>query len=159
MKRSDELLKLSREHHSALVLSKRAQRLSLGAAVEALGFMQELPTTFARELEPHFQVEEIAMLSALRDAQAQDAGLAVSALVERTLLEHARLRELSTLLGQGGFQYLAEFAELLSSHVRFEERELFNVAERLLSPDSLARIAAAAEQQGPGMIPPSNLPS
>lgn len=157
MKRSDALLKLSREHHVALVLCKRAQRLSQGAAAQAREFMQELPSTFARELEPHFQVEEIAMLSALRDVQAQEGGQAVVSMVERTLLEHARLRELAWLLGQGEFCHLAEFAELLGNHVRFEERELFNMAEQLLSPAALVRIAQAAQQQGPGCA--STLPS
>lgn len=147
MKRSDQLLQLSREHHTALVLAKRAQRLAAGQPMAAEIFMGELPVIFADELEPHFQVEEIALLSALRAAEATAE---VVAMVERTLLEHNRLRELAQRIGGRDFSSLAAFGDLLGAHVRFEERELFNTAEALLSEEALQRIALAAEQSGAG---------
>lgn len=154
MRRSPQLLQLSREHHTALVLAKRAQRLAQGAQAEAREFMSELPAVFAQELEPHFQVEEIALLSALREAQPADE---VIPMVERTLLEHADLRKLAQRIGEQDFSVLARFGELLSDHVRFEERELFNRAEALLSAEDLARVEAAHQQLGAGCQ--SNLPS
>lgn len=140
MKRSPQLLQLSREHHTALVLAKRAQRLGKGQPAAARSFMSEVPEVFANELEPHFQVEEIALLSALREAGAADT---VVRMVERTLVEHATLRELSARIGAQDFASLAAFGALLDEHVRFEERELFNLAESLLSPEALARVDAA----------------
>lgn len=160
MRRSPHLLQLSREHHTALVLAKRAQRLARGTAAAAQEFMDELPAVFEHELEPHFQVEEIALLSALRDAQAADGADGaedVVAMVERTLLEHAGLRELVRRIGGQDFSSLAAFGELLDGHVRFEERELFNRAESLLSPEALARIDEAHRQMGAGCR--STLPS
>ncbi|SMB26034.1 Hemerythrin HHE cation binding region [Sterolibacterium denitrificans] len=157
MRRSPHLLQLSREHHTALVLAKRAQRLARGTAAAAQEFMDELPAVFEHELEPHFQVEEIALLSALRDAQAADGAEDVVSMVERTLLEHAGLRELARRIGGQDFSSLAVFGELLDGHVRFEERELFNRAESLLSPEALARIDEAHRQMGAGCR--STLPS
>ncbi|MBV2234174.1 MAG: hemerythrin domain-containing protein [Sterolibacterium sp.] len=147
MRRSPHLLQLSREHHTALVLAKRAQRLAAGTQTEAREFMSTLPEIFARELEPHFQVEEIALLSALREARPADE---VIPMVERTLLEHAELRRLATRIGAQDFSVVADFGKLLDAHVRFEERELFNRAESLLSAEALARIDEAHRQLGAG---------
>lgn len=154
MRRSPQLLQLSREHHTALVLAKRAQRLAKGTAIDAREFMATLPAVFEQELEPHFQVEEIALLSALR---AAESAAEVTAMVERTLLEHAGLRELMQQIGRQDFSSLAAFGELLDAHVRFEERELFNRAEALLSPADLARVDEAHRQLGAGCR--STLPS
>ncbi len=153
MKRRPELLQLSREHHTALVLAKRAQRLSSTSPTQAQDFMHELPELFAQELEPHFQVEEIALLSALQASSTETA----QNMVERTLLEHTALRQLAQQIGQQDFSRLGQFGELLSAHIRFEERELFNLAESLLSPEALARIEEAAQQLGAGCY--STLPS
>lgn len=154
MKRRPELLQLSREHHTALVLAKRAQRLAQGAATDAREFMDELPARFTSELEPHFQIEEIALLSALQDSHPEND---IIQMVARTLLEHNQLRTLATRLGQQDFSSLAPFGELLGNHVRFEERELFRAAETLLSPVALSRIETACQQSGAGCT--SALPS
>lgn len=147
MKRSPELLQLSREHQTALVLAKRAQRLATGQADDATDFMSALPGLFAEELEPHFQVEEIALLSALRDASTSKK---VAAGVERTLMEHNALRQLAQQIGTQDFSKLGHFGDLLGHHVRFEERELFPLAESLLTPESLARIEDALKKTGDG---------
>lgn len=143
MKRRPELLQLSREHHTALVLAKRAQRLSTGKESDATSFMDELPNIFAEELAPHFQVEEIALLYALRDASTTEH---VAHMVERTLMEHTDLRQLAQQIGERDFSKLGRFGELLSQHIRFEERELFNLAESLLTPEALARVDMAVQQ-------------
>ncbi len=154
MKRRAELLQLSREHHTALVLAKRAQRLGLGAAADARDFMESLPAIFAEELEPHFQIEEIALLSALRDSSSAKN---VSRMVEQTLVEHTALRQLAQEIGAYDFSKLGPFGELLGKHIRFEERELFNLAESLLTPEALARIDEAIKHSGAGCC--STIPS
>ena len=80
MKRSAALKQLSREHHTALVLAKRAQRLSREDVEATKGFMHQLVETFAIELEPHFRAEETVLLPAL---QSINEGRAV----QRTLAE------------------------------------------------------------------------
>lgn len=122
MKRHAALQKLSREHHPALVFSLRIARAdeAAGASLAAA-----VPEFFARELAPHFADEEAHVLPRL--AAAGEADLV--ALVERTLDEHARLRELSQRLAAGDLACLKDFGLALSDHVRFEERELFPAAE------------------------------
>lgn len=127
MKRHANLAPWSREHHHALVLANRAITAT-GDIVEQL--LISLPQTFTRELEPHFRAEEDCLLPALRKAGQSDA-------VTRTFAEHAELRRLAGTLDTST---LVQFGRLLADHVRFEERELFPLAEKVLTADFLARL-------------------
>jgi len=122
MKRSPALVALSREHHTALVWAKRAQR---GASSDPQTLAAQLVAVFDGEMEPHFQTEENDLLPALRARGQQD-------LVDRTLADHRSLRNEVDRLRAGDAEAVAAFGKLLESHVRFEERELFAVAEKLL---------------------------
>ncbi|MBX3679180.1 hemerythrin domain-containing protein [Cognatazoarcus halotolerans] len=136
MKRADALLKLSREHHTALSIAQRARRaLAEGVAGEIESVAAAAARRFAAELEPHFLDEERWLLPAL-------AGAGEDRLVDRTLDEHHRLRVLAAALPDGGADALAAFAQLLSDHVRFEERELFECAQARIPADELARLSA-----------------
>ena len=138
MKRHPALLQLSREHHPALVLAKRAQTLEDNDPEAAKDFAAEIRAVFAAELEPHFRIEEERLLPLLKNAgQAQ--------LVERTLAEHASLRALAAQIDSGDPANLRRFGALLAAHVRFEERELFPAAEATLEPEALATIDHAPQ--------------
>ncbi len=86
---------------------------------------------FERELEPHFQKEEQGLLPALR-------AVGEHALVERTQREHQTMRDMMAELDP---KNLLRFAQLLSDHIRFEENELFEAAQRRFSADQLAALA------------------
>ena len=134
MKRSQALIRLSREHHAALVLAHKAKRLAGGTnEITVQEFMRSLPQIFATELEPHFQIEERFLLPALRDAGADEAA-------SRTMAEHEALRALLKQIQQGEVASLAGFGTLLAAHVRFEERELFGLAEALLPATTLSSV-------------------
>jgi len=134
VKRSEELIALTREHHAALVLARRAIVAPRNAA-QALELAAALPEIFARELEPHFLIEEQKLLPPLRDAGE-------SALTARTLDQHQQLRGLARAIGDGDVAGLVSFGLLLEAHVRFEERQLFPLAEAVLSAAALAAVAA-----------------
>ena len=123
MKRSPALLKLSREHHTALSLALRIER-----GDNAVALLADLPGIFSNELEPHFEEEEKTLLPRLQAAGEE-------ALVGRTLADHKQLRLLVAQIAGGDAASLQPFGELLRAHVRFEERELFVVAERVLPAD------------------------
>ena len=61
-------------------------------------------------------------------------------MTERTRADHDALRELAQRVSARDFASLGPFGDLLDAHVRFEERELFNVAEAILSPQELAEV-------------------
>ena len=130
MKRHTALIQLSREHHVALVLAKRAIQGSESDPEAVKHVAAEVARVFASDFEPHFQLEEKRLLPALMQAGQRKA-------VERTLAEHAELR---ALVGQGSINHpenLRRFGHALAEHVRYEERELFPLAESVLKEDAL----------------------
>jgi len=132
MKRSEELRPLSMEHHVALVLVKHALK-AVDEDDEAINnAWYELKTKFETELNDHFKKEEKLLLPLMKEAGAEE-------LVNRILKEHQSMRSL-ILKEQISREGLKEFAELLKAHVRFEERELFVVAEQSLSSENLKAI-------------------
>lgn len=127
MKRHQNLQALSREHHSALQLALKAKRAAMS------GDQAKIDTTaaacvaaFSAELNPHFEIEETTLLPLLLEV-GEDK---LMAKVER---DHKALRCLAVQMERPDAKTLRSFAELLTSHVRFEEREMFVVIERLLA--------------------------
>ena len=114
-KRDARLRELSSEHHAALVWARRLRR-----GIDR----HPMAERFARELEPHFAIEETILAPALRACGEH-------ALVDRLLAEHATLRRLAAEDAH------ETFGTALHDHVRFEERELFPRCEAVLSGDVL----------------------
>lgn len=131
MKRSTALVKLSQEHHHALVLTQRIAKADT-AAIPLL--MAAVPAIFAYELEPHFRTEEETLLPRLEAAGQIN-------LVRRAAEEHRLLRVLAERIASGDRSALQPFGSALKDHVRFEERELFAAAERVLAADFLAGLS------------------
>ena len=130
MQRAPALRTLSSEHHTGLVIARRA-RLAASESEQARRLAwEELTRRFHGELEAHFVREEEGLLPALR-------GAGETVLVERTLREHRSLRR---LIDENDTGNLAAFGELLRDHIRFEEKELFETAQKLLPPLTLAKL-------------------
>jgi len=146
VKRHPQLQPLSDEHHAALVLARRMRREGQAAADgAALGeAWRDARARFARELEPHFRVEESVLFPLLESAGE-------AALVEQARSDHARLREL--IGGPPDPAAAIAFGELLHRHVRSEERALFPRAEAVLRPEELEAVGRAARQDSPSSRP------
>ena len=128
MKRSPALLKLSREHHTALVIALRIARADDPETMAEL--LVSVPAIFRDEVDAHFQREEDELLPKLAVAGA-------TALVERTLTEHREMRNLVAQMSAGDVRALKPFGAMLKAHVHFEERELFVRAETMLPVEYL----------------------
>lgn len=137
MKRHPQLQGLSRDHHHALVLARRAARTAAnGSDAEVDAQWAAVAAAFEADLLPHFEVEEGHLLPPLEAAGLTD-------LVLRTQAEHTRLRALREP-GGAPRERLAELGQLLAEHVRFEEGTLFPAAEEALGADALGAIAEAS---------------
>ena len=139
MQRHPSLRSLSSEHHTGLVLARRARKATQQEAPAQAAVWHELRKIFHTELEPHFQREEQSLLPVLRTGGEVE-------LVDRTLREHRSIR---SLIQKNCPDNLASFAELLTAHIRFEENELFNTAQRVLGSkvlEDLGRILDGKRQ-------------
>lgn len=130
------LMPLSAAHDAALCLSLRIAEERDEASIA--GLMNSVPATFAREIEPHLLEEERVLLSRLDEAGETE-------LVQRTLAEHQNLRDLVAQISSGNRDSLQLFWIALHALVRFEERELFRVAEAIL-PDTVLNQPLSREQ-------------
>ena len=122
MKRHPSLRCLSSEHHTGLVLARRARKAADQDTSNQGATWKAIQHTFQSELEPHFQREEQSLLPVLRSAGEVE-------LVDRRLHEHGSMR---LLIQENNPGNLASFAESLAAHIRFEEKELFETAQRVL---------------------------
>ena len=137
MKRDPHLLDLSRDHHHALVLARRAETTAAdGTAAEITSTWSRIAEAFAADLAPHFEVEELYVLPPLDAAGQED-------LARRTRSDHERMRSLLTSADDPR-RRLREFGERLRQHVRFEEQELFPAAESILDAAQLQAVASAS---------------
>jgi len=145
MRRDPRLQGLSSDHHHALVLARRIGRAaSEGTADEALA--ESVWRTYQDELRPHFETEETFLLPALLEAGAEN-------IVARTESEHRAMLGLLERARSGDLDALGEFGTMLTTHVRFEERELFPLCEEKLSGavlDVLGEHWRAPRERDPG---------
>lgn len=129
MKRDRRLHGLTSDHHQGLVLARRA--------AEGRATVEDVRRGFDEALAPHFAAEEELLLPALERAGEVEV-------VQRTLREHAELRQLLADAEAGRDGALAAFGRALEAHIRFEERELFPAAETHLPAEVLEAIGARA---------------
>ena len=149
MKRAPELRDLSEHHHRGLVQARRLKIAATGdeanmpeeTAEAFLEFWQEGTTT-------HFREEEEVLLPVL--ARYREDLLGREPVVEM-LLQHARIRGLIMGLSdevKGGsvrLETLGSIGELLETHIRLEEREVFSTIEEALPEEALREVADRLE--------------
>ncbi|MCP8688816.1 hemerythrin domain-containing protein [Marinobacterium sedimentorum] len=141
MKRVPQLRDLSDDHHQGLVLARKAKMAALGQK-EPCGpeIWAEVEAVFRRELEPHFEIEESFIAEPLRAAGE-------SQLAQRLCDEHEALRQYLMPGHPRTLDDLRLFGELLQQHIRFEERELFQVAQHKLTSEELGAVAQACHDR------------
>jgi iron-sulfur cluster repair protein YtfE (RIC family) len=107
---------------------------------------------FALDLTPHFQCEEEILFPAMSVVPG------AAPLIDELINEHHRLDQMvkSTESGAGisRSEGLMQLADLLESHIRKEERQLFPLYEKHTPPPLQAKVGAAiVERIGEGLHP------
>ncbi|WP_207492403.1 hemerythrin domain-containing protein [Aridibaculum aurantiacum] len=133
IKRSKQLVHLSRDHHDGLlVVWKVRQGINKQVAPQVLA--QFLQHEFAEHLAPHFLDEESLLFA---NAPADDA------LTAEAVQQHFSLRQLvNKLLQEPSLENIEGFINLLEQHIRFEERQLFAHYESIFPAEQLKEIEA-----------------
>jgi hemerythrin-like domain-containing protein len=127
MLRDKSLIPLSRQHQHALALCVRIERALQKNVVDLDTWQLEVEQQYDQEIGFHFAAEEQVLFP-----KAKRFPELVS-LVEELCDEHRRLRQCFARAHDRSMDggELGAFAKLLSGHIRKEERQLFEVLQKL----------------------------
>ena len=141
MLRDRNLIPLSHQHQHALALCVQIDRSLQAGTADLEALQAQIRTMFNLEIRRHFAAEEEVLF-------AEAAAFAeLKPLVDQLLAEHVRLRDYFARAERRELDAatLRKFAELLSTHIRREERELFEACQRLFSAEKLTAVGAALD--------------
>jgi iron-sulfur cluster repair protein YtfE (RIC family) len=132
IKRSKAFVQFSREHHFGLLQAWQI-RHDLAIEVPAELISRYVLDFFEKDLRGHFKKEEDHLFGKL------PAG---DPLREQAEKEHKQLYALvdTILQNRSDKELLLQFAGLLSAHIRFEERILFNHLQEIMTEEALERL-------------------
>jgi hemerythrin-like domain-containing protein len=138
MLRDKNLIPLSHQHQHALALCVRIERASPIPAGDIDAWQKEIAHIFQSEIHAHFAAEEnLVFPAALQFDELQT-------LVSQLISEHGELRRKFTLAAAAsmGPNDVSALGQLLSTHIRREERQLFERMQQLLSNEELGRLGS-----------------
>ena len=140
MLRDPSLIPLSHQHQHGLALAVLIDRglkadPSPRKATELCGMVADM---FELELVHHFKVEEEVLFPAVREKLESDG------IIDQLIAQH---REMESLAGRIAaslegerIELLTAFGELLSRHIRIEERQLFQEVQEKVLPEDLSEL-------------------
>jgi hemerythrin-like domain-containing protein len=141
MLRDKSLIPLSHQHQRALALCVRIDRAQPIPLADLDPWQSEIEQQFEQEINIHFSAEEQVLFPATRRLPE------LIPLIEDLIAEHATLRESFSQAKARTMsaETLPAFAQLLSTHIRKEERQLFEQLQQLMSPEELIKLGVQLE--------------
>ena len=139
IKRNEHIKKLSKDHHSGLLFCwKIRQGIKHEVATERI--KKYAGYFWSNHLAEYFKEEEVILFSPLKDE-----------LVQKAIDDHKQIKhQLDELLDGSTADPktgLAQLANLIDDHIRYEERELFPHLEKVLSEKQLEEIGRKLDAQ------------
>lgn len=142
--RHPSLISLSHDHHHGLALALRCRKQALGQLkpMGAAGLREradEFLKFYRSHLVRHFRAEEEVLFPSLKSSVPQSA-----ALIAVLLRDHEQIRRAIPQLeaAAGLAKLIFDLGDLLETHIRKEERELFPLFERNIEPTPADTIGA-----------------
>ena len=146
-RRHDALVPLTHDHHHALAQARRLKDVSsLEREADRRNVANDFVNFYFGRAVRHFHEEEELFFAPLIDVpEARE--LVVRAVSEHLRL-HALVRRVKRQLSEGEAEeaLLKEISDLLTEHVRFEEKELFPLVESLVSDEDLMDLATVGRR-------------
>jgi hemerythrin-like domain-containing protein len=142
MLRDPNLIPLSRQHQHALALCVRLDRAIRAGEIDLEAWQAEIQQQFESEIGFHFAAEEKELFPAAKNFPQ------FQLLVNELLAEHALLRDYFSRAAARSLdrQVLGDLAEKLASHIRKEERQLFEGMQKVMSSRELDALGAALDE-------------
>lgn len=138
IKRHQALRPLSRQHHHSLLFSWKLRK-GFSENIEIERLQKYASWFYKQEMQPHFIAEEKFVFPILGNE---------SELVQQALKDHRRITRLF-LDTENPSKSLSILEEELDSHIRFEERILFNEIQKVANTEQLQKIAEIHEDISP----------
>ncbi len=140
MLRHSSLIPLSQQHHNGLALCVLTRRsLAADASPETIARLaRRVIDRYELELVNHFEIEEQTLFPACEPSE----------LIAELIGEHRAIEALVAELRKAPSAGLLErFCALLSTHIRREERELFEQVQRALPAETLAELRTEIDRR------------
>jgi len=132
LKRNDNLLKLSRDHHAGLLFCWKI-RQGVKYHIETDRMIKYVKYFWIHHLSTHFREEEEFLFPPIKDAEVQKA-----------LDQHQKIKTFVDKVEVAGMEsedeILLELADTVDAHIRYEERVLFPHLQEQLSDEQLEMI-------------------
>ena len=141
MLRDQNLIPLSHQHQRALALCVRIERSLDASKVDVHAWQLEIEQHYSQDIQFHFAAEEQVLFpAACRFPELRS-------LVKELLQEHESLRGFFGRATRREMDRpeLGQFAQLLSGHIRKEERQLFEAMQKLMTAGDLADLGRQLE--------------
>ncbi len=145
--RHDAIAPFSRDHYVGLVQARHLIKSAGGDAVDRRRVVAQFIDAWDGDIVEHFRDEERLLLPLMNEADQEHMRAQhkqIAELADRVRAERKKVDPVDSLL--------RELGELLESHIRWEERELFNRLQDDLSAgelDELQRSTASIEDARP----------
>lgn len=153
MLRDKNLIPLSHQHQHALALCVRIDRASPISETDLGAWRAEIAQLFQTEIGLHFAAEEQVLFPVARRFRE------LIPLVDDLVADHAVLRKSFAQAHELSAGNVTASAQLLATHVRKEERQLFEALQTLMSAEELAelgqRLDAALKDAAQACLLPS----
>jgi hemerythrin-like domain-containing protein len=143
MQRDKNLIPLSRQHQHALALCVRIDRAIQAGELALEVWETEIQQIYEQEIGIHFAAEEKELFpAALRSATLKP-------LVDELTAEHDALRDYFLRAGARELSAddLQAFSNKLSTHIRKEERQLFEQMQKLMRAEEMIALGAALDEE------------
>jgi hemerythrin-like domain-containing protein len=142
MLRDKNLIPLSHQHQHCLALCVRLDRAIQAGEVDLEAWQAEIQQIFEQEITFHFAAEEKELFpAAAKFSELQP-------LVQELITGHVLLRDFFSRAAARKLHVagLEALVEKLASHIRKEERELFEGMQRRMTPEELSAVGAALQR-------------
>lgn len=141
MKRHESLIPLSRQHHDALILAqliKKGAPEYKGLPTELIGKRKYTLEMFRDHLVPHFEAEELILLPFVLGADKE-----IDELSQKIIDQHKMIADYieEIRVNNNVEENMDKLGNLLSEHVRLEERKFFQQIQKKFPEEKLLKLA------------------
>lgn len=140
MQRHEGLIALSKQHHDALILAQLIKKNAppyKGLPTDTKGKRKYTLEKFKEHLVPHFEAEELILIPFILGKDKK-----IDKLCSEILSEHQKIADIveEIRIEKDVEDKLNELGKLLFSHIRKEERKLFQRVQDILPDEKLTKL-------------------